>query len=217
MTAARQERKPSRLLRLLVTVALGMGIFAPWGSRAATDYQAVNVTSGLSISGFDPVAYFTEGKALFGRPELELNLDGAVWRFSNEGNRGAFAKHPEVYSPRFGGYDPVAIGRGRSVPGHPLSGLWSGSGSISSTVNRRAPLSSRIPDVLSIPQSANGPRLLATWDSSQTPAYPSAAADRLASPQAMKAGTRKCSATRPYARARPCGVLTTPPAATTSA
>ena len=94
MTAARQERKPSRLLRLLVTVALGMGIFAPRGSRAATDYQsAVNVTSGLSISGFDP-AYFTEGKALFGRPELELNLDGAVWRFSNEGNRGAFAKHP---------------------------------------------------------------------------------------------------------------------------
>jgi YHS domain-containing protein len=63
---------------------------------------------------------FTEGKALFGRPELELNLDGAVWRFSNEGNRGAFAKHPEVYSPRFGGYDPVAIGRGRSVPGHPF-------------------------------------------------------------------------------------------------
>jgi hypothetical protein len=162
MTAARQERKPPRLLRLLVTVALGMGIFAPWGSRAATDYQAVNVTSGLSISGFDPVAYFTEGKALFGRPELELNLDGAVWRFSNEGNRGAFAKHPEVYSPRFGGYDPVAIGRGRSVAGPSLIWVVSGSGSISSTVNRRAPLSSRIPDVLSIPQSANGPRLLAT-------------------------------------------------------
>ena len=124
MTAARQERKPPRFgFGCLVTVALGMGIFAPWGSRAATDYQlAVNVTSGLSISGFDPVAYFTEGKALFGRPELELNLDGAVWRFSNEGNRGAFAKHPEVYSPRFGGYDPVAIGRGRSVPGHPYLG-----------------------------------------------------------------------------------------------
>jgi hypothetical protein len=34
-----------------------MGIFGSWGSRAATDYQlAVNVTSGLSISGFDPVA-----------------------------------------------------------------------------------------------------------------------------------------------------------------
>jgi YHS domain-containing protein len=92
-------------------VALGAGIFAPslapfgpLAARAATDNQlAVNVTTGLAISGFDPVAYFTEGKALFGRPEFELNLDGAVWRFSNEGNRGAFAKNPEVYGPRFGG------------------------------------------------------------------------------------------------------------------
>ncbi len=132
MTAARQERKPPLLSRLLLGmalgVALGAGIFAPFGpSRAATDNQlAVNVTTGLAISGFDPVAYFTEGKALFGRPEFELNLDGAVWRFSNEGNRGAFAKNPEVYGPRFGGYDPVAIGRGRSVPGHPL--IWTVAG-----------------------------------------------------------------------------------------
>ena len=36
------------------------------------------------------------------------------------GNRGAFDLHPEVYAPRFGGYDPVAIGRDRSVRGHPL-------------------------------------------------------------------------------------------------
>jgi hypothetical protein len=35
-----------------------------------------------------------------------------------KGKRGAFAGHPEVYSPRFASYDPIAIGR--SVPGHPL-------------------------------------------------------------------------------------------------
>ena len=29
-------------------------------------------------------------------------------------------QNPEVYRPRFGGYDPVAIARGNSVPGHPL-------------------------------------------------------------------------------------------------
>ena len=40
--------------------------------------------------------------------------------FHNEGNRAAFAEHPEVYTPRFGGYDPVAIAHGNSVPGHPL-------------------------------------------------------------------------------------------------
>jgi YHS domain-containing protein len=93
------------MFRLLVATALGVGIFTPiftpLALRAATDNQ-------LAV--------------LFGRPELELNLDGAVWRFTNEGNRGAFAKHPEVYAPRFAGYDPLAIGRGRSVQGHPL--IW---------------------------------------------------------------------------------------------
>ena len=108
MTAARQERKPPITFRLLVATALGVGnstpIFTPLALRAATDNQLA-VNTGLAISGFDPVAYFTEGKALFGRPEFELNLDGAVWRFTNEGNRGAFAKHPKVYAPRFAGYD----------------------------------------------------------------------------------------------------------------
>jgi hypothetical protein len=123
MTAARQQRKPRRLIQLLLGIALGGGIVTPPALWAATDNQlAVNPGTGLAISGFDPVAYFTEGKAIFGRPEVELNLDGAIWRFSNEGNRGAFAVHPEVYAPRFGGYDPVSIGRGRSVAGHPL--IW---------------------------------------------------------------------------------------------
>ena len=115
MTAARHQRKSSLLFRVLLGIALGAGIlpgiFPPLGVPAATDSQlAINTDTGLAISGFDPVAYFTEGKALFGLPEFELKLDGAVWRFSNEGNRGAFEKHPEVYAPRFAGYDPVAIG-----------------------------------------------------------------------------------------------------------
>jgi YHS domain-containing protein len=123
MTAERQQRKSPLPGRFVLWLALGCGIFAPAALLAATDNQlAVNAETGLAISGFDPVAYFTDGKAIFGRAEIELNLDGVVWRFSNEGNRGAFARHPEVYAPRFGGYDPVAIGRERSVPGHPL--LW---------------------------------------------------------------------------------------------
>ncbi len=136
MTAARQERKPAIFPRLFlgltIAMVLGAGILAPFlapfsEARAATDNQlAVNATTGLAISGFDPVAYFTEGKALFGRAEFELNLEGSVWRFNNEGNRGAFEKNPEVYAPQFGGYDPVAIGRGRGVQGHPL--IWAVAG-----------------------------------------------------------------------------------------
>jgi hypothetical protein len=118
MTAARQQRK-SRLV--LAALALGAGILlpvtSPVGARAA---MVINSQSGLAISGFDPVAYFTDGQPRVGRPDLELTQGGAVWRFRNEGNRAAFADHPEVYTPRFGGYDPVAAARGASVPGHPL-------------------------------------------------------------------------------------------------
>src|SRR5262245_61717838 len=118
MTAARQERKPPKLPRLLVVMALAAGIFTPLVLRAATDnHLAVNAATGLAISGFDPVAYFTERKPHLAVPRFELNLDGAHRRFTNEGNRGAFASHPDVYAQRFGGYDPLAIGRGRSVQG----------------------------------------------------------------------------------------------------
>jgi hypothetical protein len=78
--------------------------------------------TGVAINGFDPVAYFTEASAQQGRVDTEYRLAGATWRFRNEGNRAAFADNPEVYAPQFGGYDPVAIARGASVPGHPQ--LW---------------------------------------------------------------------------------------------
>ena len=68
------------------------------------------------------MAYFTDGKPELGRAGLELNFGGAIWQFRNEGNRAAFAEHPDVYMPRFGGYDPVAVARGTTVPGHPL--IW---------------------------------------------------------------------------------------------
>src|SRR3954470_7687619 len=34
----------------------------------------------------------------------------------------AFAAAPEVYTPRFGGHDPMAVARGAATPGHPA--LW---------------------------------------------------------------------------------------------
>jgi hypothetical protein len=125
MTAARQQRK----MRLFLAVWLGLAAWSGSGAlpaRAADGPIVVNPNTGLAISGFDPVAYFTDRKPEFGRPNLELQAEGVVWRFSNTGNRTAFADHPEVYMPRFGGYDPVAIARGQSVPGHPL--FWAVTG-----------------------------------------------------------------------------------------
>ena len=49
---------------------------------------------------------------------MELRSGGAIWRFRNEGNRSAFAATPAVYTPRFGGHDPMAVARGAAAPGH---------------------------------------------------------------------------------------------------
>ncbi len=127
MTAARQQRKPlgdARGLWLTAGLLLAFAMPAPAASVIADNGPVeVNAETGLAISGFDPVAYFTEAAPKAGKPDIELTLAGTVWRFISVGNRAAFAEHPEVYTPRFGGYDPVAIARGVSVPGHPL--LWS--------------------------------------------------------------------------------------------
>jgi YHS domain-containing protein len=74
---------------------------------------------GLALGGYDPVAFYTDGKPLPGSPEFELQYGGAVWRFCNFGNRAAFAERPDVYMPKFGGYDPVGVARGVEVAGRP--------------------------------------------------------------------------------------------------
>jgi hypothetical protein len=53
-----------------------------------------------------------KARAASGRPEFERMPEGTTWRFRNEGNRAAFAADPDVFLPRFGGYDPVALARG---------------------------------------------------------------------------------------------------------
>lgn len=114
MTAARQAQKPGRspLPALLALVAL---LAAP----VRADPLVVNADTGLALSGFDPVAYFTDHRPHIGRSDLELIEHGAVWRFANVGNRAAFKEHPEAYTPRFGGYDPVGVARDRSIEGNP--------------------------------------------------------------------------------------------------
>ncbi|HEX5508129.1 MAG TPA: YHS domain-containing (seleno)protein [Pseudolabrys sp.] len=122
MTTERRQGKISGLAAGL-WMALTLAALLGWSFDArAMRYVVINPHTGLAISGFDPVAYFADAHPRFGTPDFEFRYDGAVWRFGNEGNRAAFAEHPDIYMPQFGGYDPVAIARGVSVPGHPL--IW---------------------------------------------------------------------------------------------
>ncbi|MGM4926933.1 YHS domain-containing (seleno)protein [Tardiphaga sp. 804_B3_N1_9] len=121
MTAQRRELSGwSRGIALILLLAATL---VPAGAQAATSERVVTDRyTGLAISGFDPVAYFTEGRPTLGQPDFEMSEEGTVWRFRNEGNRASFAAHPDIYGPQFGGYDPVDVARGVAFAGNPR--LW---------------------------------------------------------------------------------------------
>src|SRR2546422_3799753 len=109
MTAPRRRRKPGPALALgflAATILAALTLAKPLGA-ATTEYVVTDRRTGLAIGGYDPVGYFTEEAPTPGRGEFEYTFAGAVWRFRNAGNRGAFVADPAVYMPRFGGYDPV--------------------------------------------------------------------------------------------------------------
>jgi hypothetical protein len=119
MTAAR--RKQNRHLTGLATaLAVTAALSAHVGPAVALTQRIVlDWHSGLAIGGYDPVAFFTDGKPMVGSGKFELSYEGAIWRFCNVGNRAAFAARPDVYMPQYGGYDPVAVARGVAVAGNP--------------------------------------------------------------------------------------------------
>lgn len=49
----------------------------------------VSAVDGLAISGYDPVAYFTETRARLGVAEFEHSWKGARWRFATAANLAA--------------------------------------------------------------------------------------------------------------------------------
>ena len=72
-------------------------------------------SSGLAIRGTDPVAYFTEGKAVKGNSQYETRYEGATWRFSSAENKELFEADPEAYAPQYGGYCAKALAEGNVV------------------------------------------------------------------------------------------------------
>mgnify|MGYP001029731765 CR=1 FL=1 len=110
-----------------LTVAAVMGSAMHSGLLAATTERVVaDRLTGLAIGGVDPVAYFTEGRVVLGRADVESSAAGVVWRFQNDDNRVFFLAHPEIYGPQFGGYDPVDVARGVAYPGNPQFWLIAG-------------------------------------------------------------------------------------------
>lgn len=70
-----------------------------------------NLTDGIGIKGYDPVAYFTENKAVKGSKEFAVSNEGITYYFSSAANKEEFKKNPSKYEPQYGGWCAYAMGK----------------------------------------------------------------------------------------------------------
>lgn len=66
--------------------------------------------SSLGISGYDPVAYFTQGKAVEGSKNFATTYEGVTYRFASVQNLELFKAKPASYEPQYGGWCAYAMG-----------------------------------------------------------------------------------------------------------
>lgn len=69
-----------------------------------------NLDDGVAISGYDPVAYFTQNKAVKGSRDNALAYEGVTYYFSSVANKEEFKKDPAKYEPQYGGWCSYAMG-----------------------------------------------------------------------------------------------------------
>ena len=99
----------TRRTTLLVLIALlASGIASTMAQKKAP-----------AIDGYDPVAYFTEKRALRGKPEISHVFDDRRYLFTSVKNRDLFAANPERYEPQFNGLCAGNLAQGRKVKADP--------------------------------------------------------------------------------------------------
>jgi hypothetical protein len=83
----------------------------PFGIAAANAQDEVNTgyMGTVAIQGYDPVAYFLDGRATKGSPDISRKWLGATWYFASAGHRDAFVSKPMNYAPQYGGFCALGV------------------------------------------------------------------------------------------------------------
>jgi YHS domain-containing protein len=99
-------------MRFRRSIAAWLCLLSLAGVAAALSPVNRTTFGGVAIDGWDPVAYFTDGKPIEGSREFAYEWNGATWRFASAAHRDQFAQAPEKYAPQYGGYCAWAVSQG---------------------------------------------------------------------------------------------------------
>lgn len=76
----------------------------------------------VSLRGYDPVAYFTEGRPVKGSADINYDFDDARYLFSSQKNRERFAATPDRYTPQYSGLCATGMALGAKAVADPT--VW---------------------------------------------------------------------------------------------
>ncbi len=104
------------MLKHFVRIAATLGLVLQFGAAAAASLVS-GADSGAAIGGYDPVAYFLDGKPTRGSADITTQWNGATWRFVSAEHRDKFVEMPEKFAPQYGGYCAYATAHGSVAKG----------------------------------------------------------------------------------------------------
>ncbi|MEW6114905.1 MAG: YHS domain-containing (seleno)protein [Thermodesulfobacteriota bacterium] len=103
----------SKLLYFIAAIA-ALGMFT--SSVFAGNLVNVAGASGIALSGYDPVAFFTDKKPMFGDPANSATYKGAMYLFASKEHKAMFEADPQKYVPQYGGYCAFGVALGHLFP-----------------------------------------------------------------------------------------------------
>ena len=107
----------SSIKRLAAAFAVCAAILvAPLTSTAfAIEAEAVNNVESIALKGFDPVAYFVDGKPKKGDPEITSSFTNVTYEFTTKEHKALFDANPAKYVPEYNGFCAFGVTEGLKI------------------------------------------------------------------------------------------------------
>jgi len=101
-------------MKAIITIVTSFLLFL--STSFAGELVNVSGASGIALSGYDPVAFFTEKKPVHGDPGITASYEGATYLFSSKKHQAKFESNPSKYAPQYGGFCAFGASVGALFP-----------------------------------------------------------------------------------------------------
>ncbi len=106
--------------KLLTALAFALGALS-MAAPAYADQRPIytGLIGNVGVSGYDVVAYFTDGRPVRGTAQFRTTHQGVEYRFASAAHLAAFQANPARYLPQYGGYCAWAVSQGYTASADP--------------------------------------------------------------------------------------------------